>query len=100
MRRLKSLKIGNWTRCCSRYRDGRRLIQIETFQEQPNLLDSSLQSLIDPLIPYFVENVEEGFSVKAQQCFRIMYHYTKIRGYKITSRVLMSVANSSSFSPK
>jgi hypothetical protein len=61
------------------------LMQIEPFQEQPNLLDSALQSLIDPLIPSLLEAVESGFTVQRQKCFRIMYHYTKIRGYKVTS---------------
>jgi hypothetical protein len=61
------------------------LMQIEPFQEQPNLLDSALQSLIDPLIPSLLEAIESGFTVQRQKCFRIMYHYTKIRGYKVTS---------------
>ena len=62
-----------------------KLIQIEPFQEQPHLLDTSLQSLIDPLIPYLTGAVDWGFTVHRQHCFRIMYHYTKIRGYKVTS---------------
>jgi hypothetical protein len=65
-------------------RVSKSLTQIEPFQEQPHLLDSSLQALIDPLVPFFVSAVDNGFTVKAQQCFRIMYHYTKIRGYKVT----------------
>jgi hypothetical protein len=61
------------------------LTQIEPFQEQPNLLDPFLQSLIGPLITYFTKSVDSGFTVKSQQCFKIMYYYTKIRGHKITS---------------
>jgi hypothetical protein len=49
-------------------------------------LDSSLRSLVDPLAPFFLQAVETGVTPKVQQCFKIMYHYTKIRGYKITGK--------------
>jgi hypothetical protein len=64
------------------------LIEIEPFQEQPHLLDTSLQSLIEPLVPFLLGAVDSGFTTKRQLCFRVMYYYTKIRGYKIASKKL------------
>ena len=37
-------------------------------------------------MPFLLEAVESGlFTIKRQNCFKILYHYTKIRGYQITS---------------
>ena len=84
----KTTTIAKSTRCCLRYYPETlcQLMQIELFQEQPHLLDSSLQSLIDPLAPFFLKALETGVTPKGQQCFKIMYHYTKIRGYKIPGK--------------
>jgi tubulin-specific chaperone D len=76
-----------------------KLTQIEPFQEQPHLLDTSLQSLIDPLIPYLLDAVNIGFNVRRQQCFRVMYHYTKIRGHKVASRLVPGKADIVRFLP-
>ena len=43
--------------------------------------------------------MDSGISVKSQQCFKIMYHYTKIRGYKITSAFPNIETNSVRFLP-
>lgn len=65
--------------------------QLDEYQEQSYLLDPHLEKIVTPVVNALQEVVRErrgtlvNSTAAIQNLYRLLYHYTKVRGHKTIS---------------